>query len=352
MRKSLALLVTLAIFPSVVFSSEKLIFAIDLIRHGDRTPIEAIPTVKYQWKQGLGQLTAEGMRQEFEMGQRFRHQYIDEAHLLPPNYQHDSIMVRSTDYDRTLMSAQSLLMGLYPAGTGPSTDDNQPGLPHALQPIPVHTAPTQYDDVIIKRVDPEERNRLMQKYVYSTPEWRNKENELRSKFPLWSKLSGMEITELDDLGRLADSLFIHKVHHIPMPDGMSPEDVDTIIEAGSFAYMAEERPKQLAVAYNSQLMTNIANFLDRATQKNAKVKYILLSAHDSTIAATLSFLGAPLSVPPPYASDLNFALYQSGANAYTVKVTYNGQPVDIPACNGNACELSTFINYIKKTNSQ
>lgn len=349
MRKSLALLVILAIFPSVVFSSAKLIFAIDLIRHGDRTPIEAIPTVKYHWKQGLGQLTAEGMRQEFEMGQRFRHKYIDETHLLPTTYQRDTIMVRSTDYDRTLMSAQSLLMGLYPAGTGPSTDDNQPGLPNALQPIPIHTAPLQYDDVIIKRVDPEERQRLMQKYVYSTPEWRNKESELRPKFPLWSKLSGMEISELEDLGRLSDSLYIHQIHHVPMPDGMSSEDVDTIIAAGSFAYMQEERPKQLAVAYNSQLMTNIANYLDRATQRNAKVKYILLSAHDSTIAGTLSFLGAPLTTPPPYASDLNFSLYESGANVYTVKVTYNGQPVDIPACSGSVCELTTFINYIKKT---
>lgn len=58
--------------PSLLFADDTLIFAIDIIRHGDRTPIISIPAVNYQWKEGNGQLTAEGMRQEYNMGKEFR----------------------------------------------------------------------------------------------------------------------------------------------------------------------------------------------------------------------------------------------------------------------------------------
>ena len=44
--------------PSILFAADTLIFAIDIIRHGDRTPLMSLPTVNYQWKEGFGQLTA------------------------------------------------------------------------------------------------------------------------------------------------------------------------------------------------------------------------------------------------------------------------------------------------------
>lgn len=337
--------------PSLLLAADKLIFAVDIIRHGDRTPIYPLPAANYQWKPGPGQLTAEGMRQEYEMGAKFRKKYIDQAHLLPDHYQAGTLYARSTDYDRTLMSAESLLMGLYPPGTGPSPSDSKnPALPHAFQPIPVFSSPAKFDDVIIKHLDSDEENRLMQRYVYSTSEWKHKSAELQPRFALWSRLTGLKISNLNDLQLVGDTLFIHQVHHVPLPEGMSANDAETIINTSKWIFVASENPQPIAYAHSNQIMTNIANYLQTGSKGKSELKYVLLSGHDTTITSAMSYLGAPLTTPPHYASNLNFSLYESGANYYTVKVTYNDTPVFIPACGGTTCELNQFMELAKSGN--
>jgi lysosomal acid phosphatase len=333
--------------PSISFAAEKLVFALDLIRHGDRTPVFSMPAVDYKWSEGLGQLTAEGMRQEFELGQAFRKRYIETEHLLPEHYQHGTMYVRSTDYERTLMSAQSLLMGMYPAGTGPVSDEKIPGLPNSLQPIPVHSAPVQQDKVILHRLSSAQYSYLMKKYVYSTPEWQLKERELSPQFKRWSEASGMSITSLAEVNTIADTLFVHQQHHIPMPAGLSEEDIKTIIAAGDWAFMAEERPYPVARANSHQLAMFITQILVKSSKPDARLKYVLLSAHDSTLASMMSLLGVPLLVTPHYASDLNFALYEGGGKGYTVKITYNDELVTVPACGGTTCTLRQIVNLMK-----
>ncbi|HAT8124017.1 TPA: histidine-type phosphatase [Legionella pneumophila] len=332
--------------PSILLAEDKLIFAVDIIRHGDRTPVIALSTVNYQWQEGLGQLTADGMQQEYKMGVTFRKKYIEESHLLPEHYEYGTIYVRSTDYARTLMSAQSLLMGLYPPGTGPTIPSGTSALPYAFQPVPVFSAPSKCDDVIIQQVDRKEREKLMEQYVFSTREWQQKNNELKDKYPLWSRLTGVRIDNLEDLEIVGDTLHVHQVHNAPMPEGLSPNDIDTIIDASEWAFMAQEKPQQIASVYSSKLMANIANYLNSGSLQKSKLKYVLLSAHDTTIASVLSFLGSPLEKAPPYASNVNFSLYDNGANYYTVKITYNGNPVPIPACGGSVCELQQLINLV------
>ncbi|CDQ97085.1 unnamed protein product [Oncorhynchus mykiss] len=73
------------------------------------------------------------MRQHFELGQALRKRYQG---FLNDTYDRREIAVRSTDYDRTLMSAEANLAGLYPPN---GSQVFNPTL--EWQPIPVHTVP-------------------------------------------------------------------------------------------------------------------------------------------------------------------------------------------------------------------
>ena len=109
-------------------------------RHGDRTPINPYPTDphrNYSWPGGLGQLTTRGMRRHLELGHWLRQRYTG---WLSPTYDRAEVVVRSTDVDRTLMSALSNLAGLFPPQGSQVWDEKLP-----WQPIPVHTVPQDED---------------------------------------------------------------------------------------------------------------------------------------------------------------------------------------------------------------
>ncbi|MGH0183860.1 UNVERIFIED_CONTAM: hypothetical protein FKN15_013149, partial [Acipenser sinensis] len=117
-------------------------FLFQLYRHGDRSPVRTFPTDPHQesaWPQGFGQLTQVGMRQHFELGQTLRRRYWG---FLNETYSRREISVRSTDYDRTLMSAEANLAGLYPPNGSEVFNPNI-----TWQPIPVHTVPDTEDMV-------------------------------------------------------------------------------------------------------------------------------------------------------------------------------------------------------------
>lgn len=80
-----------------------------------------------------------GKEQHYHLGQWLRQRY---SSLLSQTYNKDEIYIRSTDVDRTLMSALSNLAGLYE----PKEKDVWDPAIH-WQPIPVHTTPEKMDVV-------------------------------------------------------------------------------------------------------------------------------------------------------------------------------------------------------------
>lgn len=82
------------------------------------------------------------MKQLYNLGEYIKLYYQD---FLPASYDPKKLYARSTDVDRTLLSASSFLAGLYK----PNTDQLWNNIQNisAWLPIPVHTVPTNMDPV-------------------------------------------------------------------------------------------------------------------------------------------------------------------------------------------------------------
>jgi hypothetical protein len=342
--KKILLSFGLLLVATTSLAQETLIFALDLIRHGDRTALQTLPKAPYQWPAGLGQLTAEGMQQEFQNGMRFREKYIDHAHLLPAHYKNNTLYVLSTDFDRTLMSAQAVLLGLYPLGGGPLlSQTGKPALPGAYQPIPIHSNQGETDDLFITDKDKEQYKQLVEKYVFTRADWQETTRSLQKKFPLWSEATGLTLTNIHELITLADTLFIYRIHHIAMPPGLRAADIQQIIAVGRWGFVTAYQTPEIGTRVGQPLLAKIADYLQHASQHKTSLKYVLFSAHDSTIMSLMTTLHVPLTEPPPYAANVNFALFARGFENYVVKATYNGSPLIIPGCEREVCSLAQFM---------
>ena len=87
---------------------------ITVFRHGDRTPDYTFPTdpnSKDTWPMGWGQLTSKGISRSSSYGKWMRDCYGD---FIKNYFSSKHTYVRSTDFDRTLASAQAYLAGLFP----------------------------------------------------------------------------------------------------------------------------------------------------------------------------------------------------------------------------------------------
>lgn len=348
----LASVALFSLLPLNAIADEQLIFVVDLIRHGDRTPLAEIPKSPHVWKEGFGELTAEGMRQEFQLGRELRKRYVDQYHLLPPYYSADSLYVRSTDLNRTLMSAESFLYGLYPLPTGPNlANSTQPALPERYQPIPIHTTPKDQDDLLI--VKPSKNIFALIKYYFSTrTSWEEKTAGLQDKFKRWDEITGLKtnsrsFNRTSDFNLLSDNLYIRKLHGVTLPNGISSEDATKILSIGESTLLSEFKYQAITYPMGHKFLTEVANYLQQASQQKNPLKYAVFFGHDSSILSVMNTLGTPLNELPELASQLNFSLFENNHMFY-VKVNFNNKPVTIPACGGNTCLLSQFVELAKK----
>ncbi|VDK83462.1 unnamed protein product [Litomosoides sigmodontis] len=114
-------------------------------RHGDRTPIILLPNDEANnersWEIGLGELTTDGIWQAYRLGKFLRQRYDG---FLSGTFKTSEIYVRSTDINRTLMTASAVLQGLYPR----IYHNDKLSVWH---PIPIHTVQADKDKQLLQR---------------------------------------------------------------------------------------------------------------------------------------------------------------------------------------------------------
>uniref|UniRef100_A0A914ZF87 Uncharacterized protein n=1 Tax=Panagrolaimus superbus TaxID=310955 RepID=A0A914ZF87_9BILA len=156
------------------------------------------------------------MRQHLDLGKKLRSIYIDQLKFLSPDYHNHEIYVRSTDVNRTMISAMSNMFAMYPAAASDAgqTYPNSTAWPTyqangqkvGYIPIPIHTINDFYDytlnaDMTCPRQD------ALWKIVQQTPEYTQKTVEKKALLDKLTQLTGDNIT-LTNIWVVADALFI------------------------------------------------------------------------------------------------------------------------------------------------
>lgn len=330
LKKFCVLVSCMMILSGSLFANDQLVFSVDLIRHGDRTPVTPLAKMNFNFKEGNGELTKLGREQEKKLGELLRDKYINQSHLLSQKYNPNDLYIRSTNFPRTINSAEAILSGLYPLSDRP-----------VQQQIPIYTLPLEKDDLLL--VKPQ-KNIFSSAKIYLADRriWKRETNHLHKKLKIWSEVTGIKLNNLQRLIILADNLYILKAHQLPLPRGLSNQDADEIISLSDRVMLSQFKVKELTHPMGHHFLSMTNDYFESAIKQKTNLKYVLYSAHESSILGVMNTLDSPLSKIPAYADRLNFSLMKTKNNMYYVKISYNDKPIFVPTCQGDICTMHQF----------
>ncbi|KAF5903240.1 lysosomal acid phosphatase-like, partial [Clarias magur] len=344
---------TLFVFGNSVGSAEgTLRFVTVLFRHGDRSPVKAYPNDPHQesaWPQGFGQLSLEGMKQHFHLGQFLRKRYTD---FLSKDYSRFEIAVRSSDYDRTIMSAASNLAGLYYNGTV----SMYPGL--HWQPIPIHTVPLDEDKLLSFPIKNCTRYELLMNETENSEICKKMTEKYSDFLKMVQNETGLDSLSLRTVWSVYDTLSAEKRNNLSLPSWVKANVMKTLKVLNDFSYeilfgiyKREEKSRLQGGVLLDQIIKNLS--AATTSQSHQQLKMIMYSAHDATILALQEALNVSNGLAPPFASCHILELHQDPHGSFSVKMFYrNGSSVDevynltLPGCD-HQCPLQKFINLTR-----
>uniref|UniRef100_H3CYB7 Lysosomal acid phosphatase n=1 Tax=Tetraodon nigroviridis TaxID=99883 RepID=H3CYB7_TETNG len=333
-------------------AEKKLAYVTVLFRHGDRSPIRAYPTDPYQekdWPQGFGQLSQKGMRQHYELGSFLRLRYKG---FLNESYDRHEISVRSTDYDRTLMSAEANLAGLYPP---PSQQTFEPEL--KWQPIPVHTVPLTEDRLLSFPVGDCPRYTQLVEETEHTEEYVNIVKKYQDLIELVKNKTGLNDTDDKSIWSVYDTLFCESQHNLTLPDWVTPEVYEKLgvlkdlsLEVPFGMYKQRDKSRLQGGLLLGEIVKNLSKMA--VPDPKQRLKMTMLSGHDTTVIALQASLDVYSGRQPPYAACYIFELYRDDNGSASVSMFFRNDstvppyPVHLPGCTPD-CPLEDFVRITK-----
>lgn len=327
-----------------------------LFRHGDRTCVRSYPNDPYKesfWHKygGYGQLTQTGMNQHYQFGKYLRKFYDG---FLNKYYLREDLNVISTPVDRTIMSANSLLSGLYEPKDYQLWNNKV-----NWQPIPVHPQDHQNDKIFYSDHIKCPRIDQLRKEIPQTNEFIERNNRYKHLFDVVNNNSGCadhpkrncDNTNLLDEWRIGDCLFVEKTHGLKLPDWVGPIYDRLRYSHGWGFYFMYKNIESARLRAGGILGDMRKNIFAKIYQNDTK-QLRLYSAHDMNIAALTKLLNFTNHInQPSYASAVGLELRKEKTNNnYYVKVFYknntasediNYRNVKMFGCD-NLCPIEKF----------
>ncbi|OMJ92828.1 hypothetical protein SteCoe_4372 [Stentor coeruleus] len=352
----------------VFLASSDLVGLVQIARHGARSPLKKYSWDKSPWEVNLGELTREGSFQHYIIGKEFRERYIIKHHLINSTLFLPEVYIRSTDYHRTIMSAQAQMMGFFPEGpellsqsmnskalppfdisilNDTISELKLKALPYKFQPIPIDVYDKSNDNLLLGYST---SCQIMEEFVKDSQEneeykeWvLNFKNDIKGNL---EKALGMENIDFDEASFIGDTLECMKFHDFDIPAGIDNGLYEKMIELKDFSnrYLFNIEPA-LKLATSAFYMQLLETFDDIIYARSA-TKYKVYITHDRTLIGLLLALDLWNIKNPPFATTLLFELHKENSE-YKVKTIYNDEVIILDKISkSELCSYKDFKNYL------
>ncbi|KRY10309.1 Lysosomal acid phosphatase, partial [Trichinella patagoniensis] len=335
-------------------------------RHGDRTPAMNFPLNPDQvWSEGTGELTKLGILQQYELGRFLRHRY---ENFLPKNYSSHEVFIRSTDVNRTLMSALANLAALFEPNSDDMWNKNL-----SWQPIPVHTVPRDLDNVLNLEAKCPAAEKL-QIEVWHSSEAMSIVKANEALFELLRLNTGLPMNTLEEISTVYDPLHcavgshVKKIHEDKhsIPHWVTDEvyeNITRLFNISTTFWCSSEKVKKFR---GSELLQNliildlslgylVVDIIERMKRKagyvDENLKFYAYSAHDETLIGFLEHMRVyDATMVPTYASIILIELLELRGKYYVQMYFKNGNnsavPLQLEFC-PHPCSLEKFEKNFK-----
>ncbi|XP_038216551.1 prostatic acid phosphatase-like [Zerene cesonia] len=320
-------------------------YAAIIFRHGDRTPVDTYPTDPWRnqsfWPVKFGELTNLGKKQHYALGKWLRHRYVN---LISEDFDPTEVYVRSTDVDRTLMSAQANLAGLYPPTNKSMWNDNL-----MWQPIPVHTKPEHEDELLAmkRHCDPyiKEKNKY-----YNSKAFKERLGKYQSLMDYLTAYTGKKVKTYEDISSIYSVLKIESLYNLTLPTWTKTVYPDKLREPACYGFSIATGTSLMARLMIGPLLQQILNNMQAVIANIPDhLKFSIYSGHDFTIGNVLNGLGVFDGNCPEYTSTIFLELvYDNSSMEHFIRVSYRNsseivEPIilNLPHCS-KLCPVKRF----------
>ncbi|KAH7703738.1 esophageal gland cell secretory protein 21, partial [Aphelenchoides avenae] len=346
-------------------------------RHGLRAPYKSFPNDPYQlapWKNKSQSLTLIGMQQQVKLGQWLKKRYIEDLQFLSAHYDSNEVYVRSSDTERTILSAMANMIGMYAESASAGVDyPDAFEWPAGFVPIPVHTVHADKDAARIwgKRCPVQHQ---LERLVLQTPEYRALVNRTQGTMDRINEITGGNYTAYD-AWQIKQVLEIEESFGLKVPewslemrpwlDAIDSAEVNISNAIGVAPFrgvdLAFEMPKVKGGPLLWELIGRMKVKAKCQTGSGSdffcKLKFLAYSAHDMPMAALLRTLGMPRIDydRDGYTDFCTIILVEQwrigGTNNSYVKVLYRRMAEgtllditkDVKGCDVAKCPLEVFV---------
>ncbi|KAH9386359.1 lysophosphatidic acid phosphatase type 6 [Nematocida major] len=285
-----------------------------------------------------GQLTDVGRANLFGLGEWFRQKYILKEGLIKPSFDKSQFHLRSTNFQRTLESLQSLMQGMFKSYS--STMD-------------VKVVDITQDTLTINRYCPKLKalkdiSHTKVKKAFE-PEAKKIQKYFTDKHSsLFASLSPYAIYDL------VASANAHGFSHF----SRVPKAIMHALEKYSIQLWFNHLNDREALSLNTGgLMKEISDqMIAKALDPESPLKASVFSAHDVTVYPVLMATGNAPEAWPKFGANLVFELLKDkDTQERYVQMRYNGKKTPMPGCrpikvgSGQYCPLDNFVKMCNET---